>query len=77
MSTVNKQAKNPETEREPTEAAEGFRRLVEGWMAEDPAYDREAWPELREGLDRNRPEYRKHFPECGPEAERRLTCQKR
>jgi hypothetical protein len=32
-------------------------------MAEDPAYDREAWPELKEGLDRNRPEYRKHFPE--------------
>ena len=29
------------------------------------AYDKEAWPELREGLDRNRPEYRKHFPDQG------------
>lgn len=41
--------------------AERFRRLVEGWMAEDPAYDQEAWPEFKEALDRNRPEYRKHF----------------
>jgi hypothetical protein len=32
-------------------------------MAEDPDYDREAWPELKEALDRNRPEYRKHFPD--------------
>lgn len=59
---MNRQTKDLEGERGPTEAAERFRRLVEGWMAEDPAYDREAWPELREGLDRNRPEYRKHFP---------------
>lgn len=57
---MNQQMKNPEEERTP---AERFRRLVEGWMAEDSAYDREAWPELKEGLDRNRPEYRKHFPE--------------
>lgn len=60
---MNRQTKNPEGERNPAEAAERFRRLVEGWMAEDPAYDREAWPELKEGLDRNRHEYRKHFPE--------------
>jgi hypothetical protein len=33
-------------------------------MAEDHAYDREAWPELKEALDRNRREagqYRKFF----------------
>lgn len=60
---MNGQTKNPEGERNPAETAERFRRLVEGWMAEDPAYDREAWPELKEGLDRNRPEYRKHFSE--------------
>lgn len=64
---MNRQTKNPEGERPPAEAAERFRRLVEGWMAEDPSYDREAWPELKEGLDRNRPEYRKHFPEQAQE----------
>lgn len=58
--TMNRQTKDLEGERS---AVESFRRLVEGWMAEDPAYDKEAWPELREGLDRNRPEYRKHFPD--------------
>jgi hypothetical protein len=57
------QAKNLEGEKNPAEAAERFRRLVETWMSEDPAYDREAWPELKEALDRNRPEYRKHFPD--------------
>jgi hypothetical protein len=60
---VNRQTRNLGGQRDPAEAAERFRRLVEGWMAEDSAYDKEAWPELREGLDRNRPEYRKHFPE--------------
>lgn len=59
---MNRQTRDLEGERSPDEAAERFRRLVEGWMAEHPAYDREAWPELKEGLDRNRPEYRKHFP---------------
>ncbi|MGB3682758.1 MAG: hypothetical protein WA990_09775 [Rubrobacteraceae bacterium] len=57
---MNRQSKHPEEEKTP---AERFRRLVEGWMAEDPVYDREAWPELKEGLDRNRPKYRKHFPD--------------
>jgi hypothetical protein len=61
--TVNRQTKYLGGERDPAEAAERFRRLVKGWIAEDPAYDKEAWPELREGLDRNRPEYRKHFPD--------------
>jgi hypothetical protein len=61
--TVNGQTRSLGGERDPAEAAERFRRLVKDWMAEDPAYDREAWPELREGLDRNRPEYRKHFPD--------------
>jgi hypothetical protein len=46
-------------EKNPAGAAEKFRGLVESWMAEGPAYDREAWPALKEGLDRNRPEYRK------------------
>ncbi|CAN5281070.1 hypothetical protein BH24ACT19_BH24ACT19_18110 [soil metagenome] len=62
---MDRQAKNPEG-RDGVAAgrtAERFRKLVDGWMAEDPAYDREAWPELREGLDRNNPEYRRHFPE--------------
>jgi hypothetical protein len=44
-------------------AAERFRKLLDEWMADDSGYDKEAWPELKEGLDRNRPEYRKHFPE--------------
>lgn len=60
---MTEQTKNPEGETNPAEAAERFRRLVQGWMDEDPTYDREAWPELKQNLDRNRPEYRKHFPE--------------
>jgi hypothetical protein len=64
--TVNRQTKYLGGERDP---AERFRRLVKGWMAEDPTYDKEAWPELREGLDRNRPEYRKHFPDQSKAAE--------
>jgi hypothetical protein len=63
--TVNRQTRNYGGGRDPAAAAERFSRLAKGWMAEDPAYDKEAWPELREGLDRNRPEYRKHFPEQG------------
>ena len=63
--TVNRQTRNYGGGRDPAAAAERFSRLTKGWMAEDPAYDKEAWPELREGLDRNRPEYRKHFPEQG------------
>lgn len=60
---MNRRTKGPEGESDLVEAARKFRRLTESWMAEDPAYDKEAWPELKEGLDRNRPEYRKHFPE--------------
>lgn len=52
-----------ERERAASEVVESFRRLIESWKAEDPTYDREAWPELEEALDRNLPEYRKHFPE--------------
>lgn len=44
-------------------AAERFRKLLDEWMADDSGYDEEAWPELKEGLDRNCSEYRKHFPE--------------
>ena len=29
---------------------------------EVPAYDKEAWPQLKEALDRTRPQYRNHFP---------------
>ena len=61
--TVNRQTRNYEGGRDPAEAAERFSRLARGWIAEDPAYDKEAWPELRESLNRNRPEYRKHFPD--------------
>lgn len=60
---VNRQTDSRGRGRDPAEAAERFRALANGWMAEDPAYDKEAWPELREGLDRNRAEYRKHFPD--------------
>ncbi len=74
---MNRQTKNTEGERSPGEVYERFRGLVEGWMAEDLSYDREAWPELREGLDRNRSEYRKHFPQDEPKAERRPTCLRR
>lgn len=39
-------------------------RLLDEWMADDSGYDEEAWPELKESLDRNRREggqYRKLF----------------
>lgn len=74
---MDRQTKDLEGVRSPDEAAERFRRLVEGWMAEDPSYDWEAWPELRGSLDRNRSEYREHFPEDGSKAGRRQTCPRR
>lgn len=37
-------------------------RLLDEWMTDESGYDEETWPELKEALDRNRPEYRKHFP---------------
>jgi hypothetical protein len=61
--TVNRQTRIYGGGRDPAAAAARFSRLAKGWMAEDPAYDKEAWPELQEALDRNRPEYRKHFPD--------------
>ncbi|MGF1472498.1 MAG: hypothetical protein ACFB50_12275 [Rubrobacteraceae bacterium] len=45
---MNRQTKYREGDQTPAEAAERFRRLVEGWMAEDPAYDREAWQEIKQ-----------------------------
>ncbi len=66
---MDPQTRNFKAEKNPVEAAEKFRRLVETWMSEDPAYDREAWPELKEALDRNRPEYRKHFPDQAAEGQ--------
>ncbi|ABG04873.1 hypothetical protein Rxyl_1926 [Rubrobacter xylanophilus DSM 9941] len=74
---MDRQSRDLEGAANPDEAAERFRRLVEGWMAEDSACDGEAWPTLREGLERNRPEYRGHFPEEGSKVERRPTCPKR
>ena len=35
--------------------------LLEEWAADDSGYDEETLPDLKENLDRNRPEYRKHF----------------
>lgn len=35
--------------------------LLDEWATEDPAYDEETLPALKENLDRNRPEYRKLF----------------
>lgn len=47
---MNRQAKNSEEERSPADAAERFRRLVDGWLAEDPSEDRPhltiAYPEI-------------------------------
>ncbi len=39
----------------------GAIRLLDEWMAEDPAYDEEVLPELKEALDRDRLGYRKLF----------------
>ncbi len=65
---MNRQTGNLEGSGSPADAAERFRKLVEGWTSEDPAYDQEAWPEFKEALDRNRPEYRKHFPKEAEES---------
>ena len=35
--------------------------LLDEWAAEDPAYDEETLPALKENLDHNRPEYRQLF----------------
>jgi hypothetical protein len=42
-------------------AQDGVISLLEEWAAEDPGYDEETLPALKENLDRNRPEYRKLF----------------
>lgn len=39
----------------------GAVRLLDEWAADDPSYDKETLPELKEALDRNRPGYRKLF----------------
>lgn len=42
-------------------ASDGVISLLEEWASEDPAYDEETLPALKENLDRNRPDYRKPF----------------
>lgn len=39
----------------------GAMRLLDEWMADESGYDEEAWPELKEALDRDRLGYRKLF----------------
>lgn len=41
--------------------AERVRRLFERWSAEDPTYDRESWPGIRESLERDRLSRRRLF----------------
>lgn len=43
-------------------AAERFRKLLDEWMADESGYDEEAWPKLKEALDRDRLGHRKLFP---------------
>ncbi len=74
---MNRRTKNLEGRKDQADTAVRFRELANRWMAEDPAYDRETWPELEEALDRSRPEYRKLFPENQPKAERRPICPRR
>lgn len=40
---------------------DGLISLLDKWAAEDPAYDEQTLPTLKENLDRNRPEYRQLF----------------
>jgi hypothetical protein len=40
---------------------DGLISLLDEWAAENPAYDKQTLPALKENLDRNRPEYRKLF----------------
>lgn len=39
----------------------GAIRLLDEWMADESGYAEEAWPELKEALDRDRLGYRKLF----------------
>lgn len=39
----------------------GLGRLLDEWLADESGYDEEAWPELKEALDRDRLSYRKLF----------------
>jgi hypothetical protein len=52
---TDRQKKNSE-HRQDTSAAERCRKLLDEWMADESGYDEEAWPELKEALDRNRRE---------------------
>ncbi len=48
-------------EQESAGSVDGLVSLLEQWAAEDPGYDEETLRDLKENLDRNRPEYRKIF----------------
>ena len=39
----------------------GLDRLLDEWLADESGYDEEAWPELKEALDRDRLSYRRLF----------------
>ena len=39
----------------------GLDRLLDEWLADESGYDEEAWPEIKEALDRDRLSYRKLF----------------
>jgi hypothetical protein len=52
------------------EVADRVRRAAERWRRTAPeGYDREAFAELKEALDRDRPSYRKLFPKENREQE--------
>jgi excisionase family DNA binding protein len=54
----------PEISEEERKArAESLLRLLDEWMADESGYDEETWPKLKEALDRDRPSYRKLFPD--------------
>lgn len=59
---MGRRAGDTEQRRDALAAAERFRKLLDEWMADESGYDEEAWPKLKEALDRDRLGYRKLFP---------------
>ncbi len=45
----------------PTQRAKRAVALLDEWLADDSAYDEQAWPELKESLDRDRLSSRRFF----------------
>lgn len=60
---TDRRNRDPEQLKDTLAAAERFRNLLDEWMADDSGYDEEAWPELKDALDRDRLGYRKLFPQ--------------